>query len=188
MGVVHRVYREKDTYRFRMKVLLLVSVFLPALEAICAIQGCDKYWNANKNNREVTGACAVVFDENCCKGSKDHYTIKRNDKGKLCGGFLGVKNPLSSCKGPSGLKDDVTSLIVMPGCKLEVWDHGSGLEDAEKAEAKSFNAGNLRDNKDKYKQNKLEFEAKVSPLWVEDIDDDYDDMEDDIESFRCTCN
>merc|ERR1712112_279726 len=80
MGVVHRVYREKDTYRFRMKVLLLVSVFLPALEAICAIQGCDKYWAANKNNREVTGACAVVFDENCCKASDDHYTIKRMTK------------------------------------------------------------------------------------------------------------
>merc|ERR1712133_298819 len=156
MGVVHWLHREKDRYRFRMKALLLVSVFLPALEAICAIQGCDKYWAANKNNREVTGACAVVFDEN-------------------------------SCKGPQGLKNDITSLIVMPGCKLEIWDHESGLSNAESAEKKSFNDGNLRDNKDKYKQNKLEFEAQVTPLWVEDIDDDFDDLDDDVESFRCTC-
>ena len=41
------------------------------------------------------------------------------------------------------------SLIVMPGCKLEVWDKGSGLEDAVKQEKKSPNAGNIRDNKDR---------------------------------------
>ena len=44
------------------------------------------------------------------------------------------------------------SLIVMPGCKLEVWDKGSGLEDAAKQEKKSANAGNIRDNKDRWRQ------------------------------------
>ena len=37
----------------------------------------------------------------------------------------------------------------MPGCQLEVWDKGSGLEDAVKQEKKSPNAGNIRDNKDR---------------------------------------
>ena len=30
-------------------------------------QGCDKYWAAAKNDKDVKNACAVIFDENCCK-------------------------------------------------------------------------------------------------------------------------
>merc|ERR1712032_1801103 len=83
--------------------------------------------------------CAVLFDENCCKASKDHLVVKKGEQGKLCGTASGF-NPLSSCKG-SGLKDDIEALFVMPGCKLEVWDHGSGLEDALDEERKGFNQG-----------------------------------------------
>merc|ERR1712179_838489 len=192
MGMGVHQWEGADTAR--MKVLLLLAVLVPSLNAICLIQGCDKYWAANKNNREVTGACAVVFDENCCDASNDVYVIsktakggKDGEKGKFCGGAFGISNPLSSCKGPGGLKDDITSLMVMPGCKLEVWDHSSGLSNAEAEEKKSPNAGKLRDAKDKYKQNKLEFEATRDPFWVEDIDSDFDDLDNDIESYRCTC-
>ena len=74
----------------------------------------------------------------------------------------------------------------MPGCTLEVWDKGSGLEDAKKEEKKGANAGNIRDNKDRYKRNKLAVTAFGSPNWVEEINDDFDDMDEDIESYRCS--
>jgi len=131
-------------------------------------------------------ACAVIFDQNCCKESSGNYVIRKNEQGKLCGLRSGL-NPLSSCKG-SGLKDDVESLLVMPGCRLEVWDHGSGLTDAIAEERKGFNQGDYKNMKDMYKRNKLVFNADRSrPHWVEEINDDFDDMDDDIESFRCTC-
>merc|ERR1712130_87493 len=89
----------------------------------------------------------------------------------------------------SGLKDDIEALFVMPGCKLEVWDHGSGLEDAIKEERKGFNQGDYKNMKDLYDQNKLVFRAdRTKPHWVEEINDDFDDMDEDIESFRRTCN
>merc|ERR550519_2757606 len=118
--------------------------------------------------------------------SETHYIIPKSDrsksKGKLCG-----NNPLSSCNGPN-LKDDVEAVLVMPGCKLEVWDKGSGLDDAKKAEGKSFNDGDYRDQKDRYDQNKLVFTSQREPHWVEELNDDFDDMDEDIESYRCTCN
>ena len=72
----------------------------------------------------------------------------------------------------------------MPGCTLEVWDKGSGLEDAQKEEKKGFNAGNIRDNKDRYDRNKLTISAQGTPNFVEEINDDFDDMDEDIESYR----
>jgi len=40
----------------------------------------------------------------------------------------------------------------------------------------------------RYDQNKLIFRAdRTKPHWVEEINDDFDDMDEDIESFRCTC-
>lgn len=138
-------------------------------------------------NASVTGACAVMFDENCCKSSDDYYVVPRGEKGKLCGTRSGL-NPLSSCKS-RGLKDDIEALLVLPGCKLEVWDKGSGLEDAEKEERKGFRQGDYKDQVDRYDRNKLVFTADRSgPHWVEEINDDFDDMDEDIESFRCTCN
>ena len=53
----------------------------------------------------VTGACAVMFDENCCKSSKTFHIVKKNEEGKLCG-TIGTLNPFSSCQGPR-LKDDI---------------------------------------------------------------------------------
>merc|ERR1712179_864619 len=78
--------------------------------------GLRQVLGCKQNNREVTGACAVVFDENCCDASNDVYVIsktakggkdgKAGEKGKFCGGAFGISNPLSSCK------DDITSLMV----------------------------------------------------------------------------
>merc|ERR1711887_351030 len=139
-----------------MTKLVLVSLALATLlhstAGLCAIQGCDKWWNAGaKNNATITGACAVMFDENCCKASKTFYIVKKGEEGKLCGTVSSL-NPFSSCKGPK-LKDDIESLAVMPGCTLEVWDKGSGLKDAVDEEKKGPNAGNIKDNRDRYDRN-----------------------------------
>merc|ERR1719507_1225077 len=80
----------------------------------------------------------------CLVNSCDSYW--KGEQGKLCGTASGF-NPLSSCKG-SGLKDDIEALFVMPGCKLEVWDHGSGLEDALDEERKGFNQGDYKNMED----------------------------------------
>ena len=41
---------------------------------------------------------------------------------------------------------------------------------------------------DRYNRNKLVFTATGKPHWVEELNDDFDDMDEDIESYRCTCN
>merc|ERR1739838_864116 len=181
-------YSSEQTVLNTMKLALLVfcSTLVPTTLSLCLIQGCNKWWNAGaKTNRKITGACAVLFDENCCKSSKTFHVVQKGEEGKLCG-TVSSFNPLSSCNGPR-LKDDIESLAIMPGCTLEVWDKGSGLEDAKKEEKKSANFGNIRDNKDRYDRNKLVFTAVGAPNFVEEIDDDFDDMNEDIESYRCKC-
>merc|ERR1712032_639851 len=68
----------------------------------CLVNSCDSYWKGAQAKLKKDGACAVLFDENCCKASKDHLVVKKGEQGKLCGTASGF-NPLSSCKG-SGLK------------------------------------------------------------------------------------
>merc|ERR1711936_429722 len=122
----------------RMKWLVLLLAVVPYIQSLCVLNQCSSWWAANKNN--VTGVCAVLFDENCCDTGDTSFAIKRGEKGKLCSGGSSL-NPFSSCKGPR-LDNDVESMIVMPGCKLEVWDDEDGVSDAEDEERKSFNEGN----------------------------------------------
>merc|ERR1711863_241178 len=151
----------------RMKLFVVLLALLPYIQSLCLVQQCSSWWSSNKNN--VTGVCAVLFDENCCKGSATFHSIKIGEKGKLCSTSSSI-NPFSSCKGPD-LDNDVESMIVMPGCKLEGWDNEDGLEDA----------------KDRYDQEKLVLEARNSPHWIEELNDDFDDLNEDISSYRCTC-
>ena len=107
-----------------MKLLLVVFslAMVPSINSLCAIQGCSKWWNAGAKNDvrslkvikikcsiffkvSITGACAVMFDENCCKASDTFYIVKREEEGKLCGTASSF-NPFSSCVGPR-LKDDI---------------------------------------------------------------------------------
>merc|ERR1711936_784597 len=155
----HQNSSKKEGMMRLMLVSLVCVTLLHSTAALCAIQGCDKWWNAGaRSSPAITGACAVLFDENCCKASKTFYIVKRQEEGKLCG-TVSSFNPFSSCVGPR-LKDDIESLVVMPGCTLEVWDHKAGLEDAKKEEMKNFNAGNYKDNVDRYNRNKLVFSAR----------------------------
>ena len=57
----------------------------------------------------------------------------------------------------------------------------------KKEEAKGFNAGNYKDNEDRYDKNKLVFTAKGSPNMIEELNDDFKDMDEDIGSYRCKC-
>ena len=86
--------------------------------------------------------------------------------------------------------DDVESLVVMPGCKLEVWDHDDGLSKQLDAEKDGPNDGARRTAKDQYKKNLLVLYGAdpQTPNWINELDDDFDDLNEDIDSFRCTCN
>merc|ERR1712168_367425 len=102
-------------------------------------------------------------------------------------GYCAAMVDENCCKGPTGFRDDVESIVVMPGCTLEVWDSKDGLAEAKKEEAKGFNAGNYKDNEDRYDKNKLVFTAKGSPNMIEELNDDFKDMDEDIGSYRCKC-
>ena len=104
----------------------------------------------------------------------------------MCGSLSSL-NPLSSCQGPR-LSDDVESLVVMPGCTLEVWDEDDGVEKQEREERVSFNAGEIRNAKDLYNKEKLVLSAKGDANWIEELNDDFNDLNEDIDSYRCTCN
>ena len=39
----------------------------------------------------------------------------------------------------------------------------------------------------RYDRNKLSITATGSPNWIEELEDDFEDMEEDIETYRCTC-
>ena len=158
--------------------------------------------------RTITGACAVLFDENCCDTGDTNFVIPRGGKGeqhrhtldldtlditdiiswpgKMCGSLSSL-NPLSSCQGPR-LSDDVESLVVMPGCTLDVWDEDDGVDKQEREERVSFNAGEIRNAKDLYNKEKLKISAQGTPNWIEELNDDFNDLNEDIDSYRCTCN
>ena len=113
----------------KYSVLLLLG-FLQSSQGLCLLNKCSSYWKDAKKNvsspkimsestkniyfqSTITGACAVLFDENCCDTGDTNFVIPRGGQGKMCGSFSSF-NPLSSCKGPK-LEDDVESFIVMPG-------------------------------------------------------------------------
>merc|ERR1712002_721431 len=170
-----------------MKSLIILLVCVLALNALCSglFSTCEKYEKANRN----LDACAVLFDENCCKDSDSHYVIPKRPggvEGKLCG-KLRQFNPLSSCVGDVR-GDDVEAVYVLPGCTLEVWDEADGLKDAKAAEARGRNEGDIKDSKDRYDQEKLVVTAYDKPNWIEELNDDFRDLNEDISSFRCRCN
>merc|ERR1711987_40101 len=92
-------------YQIMMKytALLLLGV-LHSCQGLCFINKCSKWWSNAKKNSTITGACAVLFDENCCDTGDTHFVIPRNGQGKMCGSLSSL-NPLSSCQGPR-LSDD----------------------------------------------------------------------------------
>merc|ERR1712203_814178 len=136
----------------KYSVLLLLG-FLQSSQGLCLLNKCSSYWRDAKKNSTITGACAVLFDENCCDTGDTNFVIPRGGQGKMCGSFSSF-NPLSSCKGPK-LEDDVEGFI--------------------------------RNAKDLYNKEKLVLSAKGDANWIEELNDDFNDMNEDISSYRCTC-
>ena len=122
--------------------LVVLAIALPQLNAFCLkqvrltlgsfkvllalFQGCDKYFDKVKTDAKVTGACAVLFEENCCKSvgtfgdAKKLFVVPRGGKGKLCGTSKTLLNAAASvvgagttstCTGPD-LKDNVKVAIL----------------------------------------------------------------------------
>merc|ERR1712025_8716 len=124
------------------------------------------------------------------QGDQGPLRDSENTSGKLCKGSTGFIKKLTgvgSCVGPTGLNDDVESIPVLPGCKLEVWDESDGVEKQIEAERQSENAGSKRDSKDSNNGEKLTLEGFGEPNYIEELNDDHDDLNEDISSFRCTC-
>merc|ERR1719312_1527767 len=136
----------------KYSALLLLGA-LHSSQALCFINQCSSFWSDAKRNSTITGACAVLFDENCCKTGDTHFVIPRGGQGKMCGSISG-RNPLSSCQGPR-LEDDGESFI--------------------------------RNAKDLYNKEKLVLRAEGDANWIEELNDDFNDMNEDISSYRCTC-
>merc|ERR1711976_675690 len=155
-------------HRIMMKytALLLLGV-LHSCQGLCFINKCSSWWSNAKKNSTITGACAVLFDENCCDTGDTHFVVPRNGQGKMCGSISG-RNPLSSCKGPS----------------LEVWDESDGVDKQISAEKKSANEGYIRNAKDLYNKEKLVLRAEGDANWIEELNDDFNDMNEDISSYR----
>merc|ERR1712212_943821 len=69
--------------------LVVLAIVLPQLDAFCLKQGCDKYFDKVKTDAKVTGACAVLFEENCCKSvgtfgdAKKLFVVPRGGQGQV---------------------------------------------------------------------------------------------------------
>merc|ERR1712110_1074760 len=51
--------------------LLLLGV-LHSCQGLCFINKGSSWWSNAKKNSTITGACAVLFDENCCDTGDTH--------------------------------------------------------------------------------------------------------------------
>jgi len=72
---------------------VLLAALLHSTQGLCFLNKCSSWWNGAKNNRTITGACAVLFDENCCDTGDTNFVIPRGGKGKMCGSLSSL-NPL----------------------------------------------------------------------------------------------
>ena len=77
--------------------------------------------------------------------------------------------------------------LLTIGCTLEVWDESDGGDKQISAEKKSANEGFIRNAKDLYNKEKLVLSAKGDANWIEELNDDFNDMNEDISSYRCRC-
>ena len=77
--------------------------------------------------------------------------------------------------------------FTLKGCTLEVWDESDGVDKQVSAERNSANEGFIRNAKDLYNKEKLVLSAEGDANWIEELNDDFNDMNEDISSYRCRC-
>eukprot|EP00092_Neocalanus_flemingeri_P017312 GFUD01018724.1.p1 GENE.GFUD01018724.1~~GFUD01018724.1.p1 ORF type:complete len:175 (-),score=41.40 GFUD01018724.1:102-626(-) len=107
--------------------------------------------------------CAVLYDEEMCERSNNYLSILPGAQGVLPRINLHTR----------GLRaNDAESLIVRDRCKLELWDKRDGLE----------------------KGSPPDLVIDRTPWWnvlgdkyVDELDDDYEEMNEAISAYRCTC-
>lgn len=111
------------------------------------------------------GLCAVMYEDEECDTTDDYKELKSGDAGKL---------PYSLFT--TGLsRNDVESMIVSGGCKLELWDDANGLANGESPD--------------------LVIDQTEGPTkYVDDMEDEdsfgsdkWEDLQNAISSYRCTC-
>merc|ERR1711928_174608 len=103
--------------------------------------------------------CAVMYDEEKCLRTGAFKSLLPGEAGKL---------PLLT----RGLRrNDAESLIVRDRCKLELWDHADDLDLSAPADL-------VIDRMPGW---------KVGNKYVDSLDDDYEEMNEAISAFRCTC-
>merc|ERR1711990_382933 len=103
--------------------------------------------------------CAVMYDEEKCLRSGAFKSLLPAEQGKLPILTRGLR------------RNDVESLIVRDRCKLELWDHADDLDLGVPADL-------VIDRMPWW---------KVGNKFVDSLDDDYEDMNEAISAFRCTC-
>ena len=128
--------------------------------------------------------------------------LSPGSEGYLCSSHSWTKG----CSGPDNLNDNVEvrifllfifksgeldidfvadqAVIVRPGCTLEAWDEYYGLEEAKLAETKGKNAANYRNTMDIFHEKKVVFTAYGENQYIDDLDTDFDDINEEFESFR----
>merc|ERR1712154_659634 len=66
----------------KYSVLLLLG-FLQSSQGLCLLNKCSSYWKDAKKNSTITGACAVLFDENCCDTGDTNFVIPWGGQGDV---------------------------------------------------------------------------------------------------------
>eukprot|EP00092_Neocalanus_flemingeri_P070173 GFUD01086096.1.p1 GENE.GFUD01086096.1~~GFUD01086096.1.p1 ORF type:complete len:175 (+),score=44.23 GFUD01086096.1:98-622(+) len=107
--------------------------------------------------------CAVLYDKEKCERSNNYLSILPGAQGVL---------PLINLHTRGLRANDAESLIVRDRCKLELWDKRDGLE----------------------KGSPPDLVIDRTPWWnvlgdkhVDELDDDYEEMNEAISAYRCTC-
>merc|ERR1711990_334863 len=87
--------------------LVVLAIVLPQLNAFCLKQGCDKYFDKVKTDAKVTGACAVLFEENCCKSvgtfgdAKKLFVVQEAARGSCAAPPRPFSTPPPASSGPA---------------------------------------------------------------------------------------
>jgi len=119
-----------------------------------------KFTEPKCDTKEVpSNVCAVLFDEENCKGNADNLELISGDEGVLPFLSRGLR------------RNDVESLVVRAQCKLELWDSHNGLEKKEKPDL-------VIDRTKEFRNLFVDSLANV---------DEFKHMDEKISGYKCSC-
>merc|ERR1711890_19092 len=103
--------------------------------------------------------CAVLYDKERCDRSHSFLNVAPGGEGVLPILTRGLR------------RNDVESLLVRRRCKLELWDRAEGFEQGTAPDL-------VIDRTPWY---------VVSNKYIDELDDDYEEMNEAISAYRCSC-